>query len=160
MSTPSSRGPGVRFPPPLAFLLGLAAGWALERWLFSWPLLSAAREHWRWLPVAAFAAAALWLLGAALGGFRRRGNDPRPWREDRALVEEGIYRHTRNPMYLGMALAYVAAAVAMNAMWPLLTLGPVVFWIQHGVIAREERYLADTFGQPYLDYCARVRRWF
>jgi protein-S-isoprenylcysteine O-methyltransferase Ste14 len=42
----------------------------------------------------------------------------------------------------------------------LLTLGPVIFLIRHYVIAREERYLAERFGQPYLDYCTRVRRWF
>lgn len=158
MSAPA--GPGVRVPPPLIFLLGLAAGWAIPLALFDWPLLGGARAHWRWLPAAGFGLAAAWLLGSALLGFRRRGNDPRPWRPDTALVAEGIYRHTRNPMYLGMALLYVAVAVAMNSMWPLLTLGPVVFTLQHYVIAREERYLAATFGQPYLDYCAKVRRWF
>ena len=160
MTDQPSRGPGVRFPPPLMFLLGLAAGWAIPFALFDWPLLSAARAHWRWIPVAAFGLAALWLLVSALGGFRRKGNDPRPWREDSALVVEGIYRHTRNPMYLGMALLYVAGAVAMNSVWPLLTLGPVLFVVQHHVIAREERYLADLFGEAYLDYCKAVRRWF
>jgi protein-S-isoprenylcysteine O-methyltransferase Ste14 len=102
----------------------------------------------------------MWLLVAAVGGFRRRGNDPRPWREDTAFVEDGIYRHTRNPMYVGMALAYAALALAFNSMWPLLMLGPVLFVVRHYVIGREEAYLAQRFGETYQQYCSRVPRWF
>ena len=151
--------PGVRFPPPLIFLLGLGAGFALDVLLFHWNLVSPSL-----LPVlrglaGLFALVALVLLGLALGGFRRKGNDPRPWREDTAFVEDGIYRHTRNPMYVGMALIYAATALAFNTLWPLITLGPVIVVIHYYVIAREEAYLADRFGQTYLDYCTRVRRW-
>ena len=160
MTDQPTRGPGVRFPPPLMFLLGLAAGWAIPFALFDWPLLSAARAHWRWIPAAAFGLAALWLLVSALGGFRRKGNDPRPWREDSALVVEGIYEHTRNPMYLGMAMAYGAITLALNTLWPLLMLVPVLLLIRYYVIAREERYLAQLFGDAYRDYCRQVRRWF
>ncbi len=106
-----------------------------------------------------FGLAALALLLSALGGFRRKGNDPRPWREDTAFVEDGIYRHTRNPMYVGMALAYVAITLAFNSYWPFLALVPVLIVIHYYVIAREEAYLAERFGQTYLDYCTRVRRW-
>ncbi|MBB5015497.1 methyltransferase family protein [Rehaibacterium terrae] len=151
--------PGVRFPPPLIFLLGLLAGIGLEYMLFDWTLVRPERLFWLRLLALGFAAAAAWLLVAALGGFRRQGNDPRPWREDSALVVEGIYRHTRNPMYVGMALAYVAIATWLNTLWPLLTLGPVLFAIRHYVIAREEAYLERRFGEAYRDYCRRVRRW-
>jgi protein-S-isoprenylcysteine O-methyltransferase Ste14 len=157
--TEPATTPGVRFPPPLIFLLGLGAGIALEYTLFSWALVSPSLLWLLRILAGAFALLAAWLLVSALGGFRRRGNDPRPWRADSALVEEGAYRHTRNPMYLGMALAYVAITLAFNSLWPLLTLGPVLFAIQHYVIGREEAYLAQRFGQPYLDYCQRVRRW-
>lgn len=151
--------PGVRFPPPLIFLLGLLAGIGMEHMLFDWALVRPERLVWLRLLALGFAAAAGWLLVAALGGFRRKGNDPRPWREDSALVVEGIYRHTRNPMYLGMALAYVAIAAWLNTLWPLLALGPVLFTIQHYVIGREEAYLERRFGEAYRDYCAKVRRW-
>lgn len=156
----TKANPGVRFPPPLIFALGLGAGLALEYFRESLPLLDPARAWWLDLHAAAIGVVAIWLLGSALGGFRRKGTDPRPWREDSALVVEGIYRHTRNPMYLGMALAYVAITLGFNTVWPLLTLGPVMFLIRWYVIAREERYLTERFGQPYLDYCTRVRRWF
>lgn len=155
----TTAGPAVRFPPPLMFLTGFAAGWALDHWLLHWPLVSELRLGWAYALAVAFAAASVWLLIAALGGFRRKGTDPRPWREDSALVVEGIYRYTRNPMYLGMALLQVAAALVLNSLWPLLTLGPVLFVIQHQVIGREEAYLRQRFGADYDDYCRQVRRW-
>ena len=155
-----SATPGVRFPPPLIFLTGLGIGLALEHLLFPWELVSPSLLLVLRVLAGAFALAAAWLLLSALGGFRRKGNDPRPWREDTAFVEDGIYRHTRNPMYLGMALAYIALTLAFNSLWPLLTLGPVLFVIRHYVIGREEAYLAQRFGQTYADYCQRVGRWF
>lgn len=159
MPEPGSN-PGVRFPPPLIFALGLGAGLALEYFRVSLPLLDPARAWWLDLHAAAIGVVAIWLIGSALGGFRRKGTDPRPWREDSALVVEGIYEHTRNPMYLGMALAYGAITLALNTLWPLLTLLPVLLLVRYYVIAREERYLAQRFGDPYRDYCRQVRRWF
>ncbi len=156
----SPENPGVRFPPPLIFLIGLGAGLAMEYFHSPLPLLDPVRAWWLDLHAAAFGVVAIWLLGSALGGFRRKGTDPRPWREDSALVVEGIYRHTRNPMYLGMALAYAAVTLALNTLWPLLTLVPVLLLVRYYVIGREERYLTDLFGDAYRDYCQRVRRWF
>lgn len=155
-----AEGPRVRFPPPLIFMLGLGAGLALEYFLASLPLLDPLRAWWLDLHAAGFGVVGIWLIGSALGGFRREGTDPRPWREDSALVVGGIYRHTRNPMYLGMALAYVAATLALNTLWPLLVLVPVLLLIRYYVIAREERYLDSLFGDAYRDYCRHVRRWF
>jgi hypothetical protein len=83
MSSPATT-PGVRFPPPLIFLLGLGAGIALEYTLFPWALVSPSLLCLLRLLAGAFALLAAWLLVSALGGFRRRGNDPRPWRADSA----------------------------------------------------------------------------
>lgn len=151
--------PGVRIPPPLIFLTGLVGGFALDRWWVSLPIVDASRETWVHLHAFAFGLVAVWLLASSLRSFRRSKNDPRPWREDTTLVEESVYRYTRNPMYLGMALAYATLALAFNALWPMLLLVPVILVIRYYVIGREERYLAGQFGQPYLDYCTRVRRW-
>jgi protein-S-isoprenylcysteine O-methyltransferase Ste14 len=156
----TTGNPGVRFPPPLMFLIGLAAGWAIHHWVLAWPLVAPERAHWLYAPAAGFGLVAVWLIGSALGGFRRQGTDPRPWREDSALVVGGIYRQTRNPMYLGMALAYVTITLALDSWWPLLTLVPVLLVIRRHVIAREEAYLLRRFGADYFDYCFRVRRWF
>jgi len=85
-----------------------------------------------------------------------------PIRTDRPvprLVTDGPFRYTRNPGYLGLAMFYAGIAVLRNALWAILLLPVVVYVIQREVIGREERYLERTFGEEYLVYKARVRRW-
>jgi protein-S-isoprenylcysteine O-methyltransferase Ste14 len=77
-----------------------------------------------------------------------------------AIVSTGVYRFTRNPMYLAMALIYVALAMALDSGVALLLLAPLLLAIQHAVILREERYLERKFGEDYLRYKRSVRRWF
>jgi protein-S-isoprenylcysteine O-methyltransferase Ste14 len=74
-------------------------------------------------------------------------------------VEQGPYRFTRNPIYLGMTLAYAGLAVLLNLAWPLLVLPGVLVLLVLMVVRREERHLGATFGDAYRDYQRRVRRW-
>jgi len=75
------------------------------------------------------------------------------------LVTSGIYRFTRNPMYLGFCMGLVASAVFLSSAWALL--GPLAFvvYITRFQIAPEERALAGLFGDAFTDYQGRVRRW-
>ena len=85
-----------------------------------------------------------------------------PIRTDRPvprLVTDGPFRFTRNPEYLGLAMLYAGIALLRNSLWAILLLPVVVYVIQREVIGREERYLERTFGEEYLAYKARVRRW-
>jgi protein-S-isoprenylcysteine O-methyltransferase Ste14 len=85
-----------------------------------------------------------------------------PIRTDRPvprLVTDGPFRYTRNPGYLGLAMLYAGIAVLRNSLWAILFLPLVVYVIQREVIRREERYLERTFGDEYLAFKARVRRW-
>ena len=91
--------------------------------------------------------------------FRRIGTPPDPHEPSTRLALDGPYRFTRNPMYLGMAAVLAGLALIGNALWPLLALIPVIWWIRTQVIAREERYLEAKFGGEYRDFKARVRRW-
>ena len=76
-----------------------------------------------------------------------------------AIVENGPYRFTRNPIYLGMFLSQAGIAIGFDDLWVLATLVPFYFVIRHGVVAREEAYLERKFGAVYLGYKSRVRRW-
>lgn len=110
-------------------------------------------------------AGALLLLGvatiaAATIRFGRAHTEARPWRTTTTLVTSGIYRFTRNPMYLGMALVYAAIAVLLNSFTAVLLLPVLILIVQTQVIAREERYLAGKFGADYAAYRQRVARWF
>lgn len=76
-----------------------------------------------------------------------------------AVVTDGAFRYSRNPMYLSMTLLYVGIAFLVNSPWILLLVLPLVVVIQWGVVEREERYLERKFGEEYLRYKANVRRW-
>jgi protein-S-isoprenylcysteine O-methyltransferase Ste14 len=82
-----------------------------------------------------------------------------PGQPTTALVTTGVYRFTRNPAYLGIALAYAAITVAMASVGAALLLLPTLYIIDCGVIQREERYLQDKFGDQYRQYQCAVRRW-
>jgi protein-S-isoprenylcysteine O-methyltransferase Ste14 len=148
--------PGVLAPPPLIFLTFVLLAWALGA-LCPQPtgLPPAALQAW----AAVLAAAGLSLALGALGWFRKRGTDPRPWKPSEALVVEGPYRWTRNPMYLAMTLFFLALGFWRDTCWHLALLPLLVEVINRGVIWREERYLKGRFGQPYRRYLAQVRRW-
>ena len=95
----------------------------------------------------------------ALGRFRRAGTAVEPWRTSTALVTNGVYRFTRNPMYLAMALLYLGAALAADSVLALVLLPPLLVLVRVGVISREERYLERRFGDEYRRYRSSVRRW-
>ena len=155
MTEQGKRTSGVRFPPPLVFLLGLVAGWVLER-VIDLPELDELTAGI--LAAICFVPGVLLLFGA-LGTFRASEIDPRPWRPTAALTLRGPYRFTRNPMYLGMALIYLGAALVFGLTWSIVLLPVVMAVIRTRVIAKEERYLEAKFGDDYRAYRARVRRW-
>ncbi len=148
---------GVVVPPPLIFSGGLAAGVLLDRFVIGWTTSLSGMP--RYLPAVLLIGIGAALIAAALGLFRRAGTRPEPWQPSSALVTGGLYRYTRNPMYLGMALCHAGFALAFASPTALILLIPVIAVIQYGVIAREERYLAATFGTPYRLYQTKVRPW-
>ena len=154
----SDRGPGVRLPPPLVFGGFVALGFTLDAVAgFSWP-------ETRWtLPIGLIGypliLAGVAAIAAALLRFRPDRTAPEPWKPSSALAERGIYRFTRNPMYLGMALVQLGIGLAAGSPGVLLMLVPALWSISRFVIAREEAYLAARFGAAYEAYRRRVRRW-
>jgi protein-S-isoprenylcysteine O-methyltransferase Ste14 len=144
-------------PPPLvALLIGLAM-LALAKASGPPALDEALRVH---------GASVLFVLGlasAASGAFafQRQGADINPHKIDRGdvLVTNGIFRWTRNPMYLGLTLLLCCYAFYLAR--PLCVLGPVVFvpFITRFQIIPEERAMLAKFGERYADYCATTRRW-
>ncbi|HEY2065789.1 MAG TPA: isoprenylcysteine carboxylmethyltransferase family protein [Gemmatimonadaceae bacterium] len=148
---------GVRFPPPLVYVVGLAAGWLLNRW---WPAPITAGPSGLRVALGALGVLA-WLaifLGA-FAAFRRSRTTIVPNRPATVIVTGGPYRFTRNPMYVSLVALYLGLTLLLNTWWPLLFLPVVVVVIQARVIAREERYLQSAFPAEYGAYAGRVRRW-
>jgi len=154
---PTRDAAAVRLPPPLVFAAAIAAGGLLERYVFRLrlPLDGPARI----VVVVLTLALGLLLAGFALGLFRKTGQKPEPWTPTPELVSDGIYRYTRNPMYVGMALVQISVAIGYRSGWILafvpLSLA-VVWWT---AVRHEEAYLERKFGDAYRDYKRAVRRW-
>lgn len=98
---------------------------------------------------------------AGLLAFRARRTTVNPMRPQRAsaLVTGGVYRITRNPMYVGMALLLTAWAVHLGTPLPFIGIVLFVGYITRFQIGPEERILSGLFGDEFTDYCRRVRRW-
>src|SRR5262245_17346932 len=151
---------GVKIPPPVIYLGTLMAALALDLF-FRGPTfeeLSVPRLVRIAVGVALFLAG-MFLAGAGVSRFRDAGTEVRPWLASTALVTGGVYRYTRNPMYLGLALAYAGLSLLADSVIALAALVPLLAVITYAVIRREEHYLEVTFGATYRDYKKTVRRW-
>jgi protein-S-isoprenylcysteine O-methyltransferase Ste14 len=146
--------PGIRLPPPLIYLVPLAAGLVLDRRLHLPFLGRRVARGLGWSLLGGGAVLNAWFL------LRIRKADV-PIRTDKPvprLTTEGPFGYSRNPSYLALALIYAGIASLRNSLWAMLLLPPVVMVMQREVIGREERYLERAFGEEYLAYKAQVRR--
>ena len=147
--------PGIVAPPPLIYLGALIFGLLLNRRL---PIGFLPRGIARGLGWSLLGAGAL-LLGWFEWAMWQADTSSNPYKPVKHIATEGPFRYTRNPGYLSMAMIYAGIASLANALWAILLLPGALLVIQRGVIEREERYLERKFGEEYLSYKARVRRW-
>ena len=147
----------LKIPPPIVALLIAAAMWGVSLAAPAAPLP---------LNIRVVAAIAIALAGVAVSiagvaAFRSAKTTLNPLKPGTtsALVTSGVYRFTRNPMYVGLALGLLGWAVFLSSAWNLL--GPLVFilYMTRFQIVPEERALSGIFGAAYSEYRARVRRW-
>lgn len=144
----------IAFPPLIFLVHAVAAG--LAHWLGPIQLLPP-------LPARLVGASlALWAGVQAAWASRtmhRAGTNVNPGKPAIAIVAAGPYRYTRNPMYLSLCLLLLGLGLLLNGVLPVLFVVPLALTLHFGVIKREERYLAAKFGETYLAYQRRVRRW-
>ena len=148
---------GVIALPPLIFLGFLAAATVLEAIL---PLpIPVAHSLASYVAGVALAASGFGMIAVGTRRFAAAGTNIPPTLPTTALVVDGIYGRTRNPLYLGTTLIYLGLSVAAGSLWAIGLLLPLLWVINVGVVKREERYLERKFGDAYRAYKARVRRW-
>ena len=112
----------------------IPAGWALAVFFLAW-------NGW-----------SLWLFG-------RRETGLLPGQPTRVMIEDGPFRLSRNPLYLGLLALYLALALLAPSLWALVLFPVAVVLVLWGAIRPEERFLRERFGPAYDDYVRRVRRW-
>ena len=157
MTTPgaTANSAGVVVRPPYLYGAGLIAV-LLLRWFWPMPIVGHGGPLWAALAVS-IVGVAIVLPGrhALLAG----GTNVDPALPTTAIVTTGPYRFSRNPLYVGLTLLYLGLASAFNTWWGAILLVPILAVMHRGVVRREERYLEQKFGEPYRQYCSRVRRY-
>jgi protein-S-isoprenylcysteine O-methyltransferase Ste14 len=152
----TQRGARVIYiPPPLYYAAGLAGGMAVNS-LVALPLGGRAATV---VAGAVVAALGLALTFTSVAGVIRHRTTIVPHHPVATLLTDGAYRVSRNPMYTGLAIAYLGLALLFGSWWPLALWPLAIIAVRQLVIRPEEHYLTQRFGQIYTDYQSRVRRW-
>jgi protein-S-isoprenylcysteine O-methyltransferase Ste14 len=148
----------LRIPPPLIYIAAFLLGFGLQR-LLPAPAAPPGLVDW-----SQAVGAVVLTFGVVLGPanalmFLVRGTTLNPVRTPTRLFTGGVYRFSRNPMYIGLLLIYAGVALLHWQLWALL-----LIWIPFGVVDRiyipfEEQRMRNEFGADYASYCRRVRRW-
>jgi protein-S-isoprenylcysteine O-methyltransferase Ste14 len=146
-----------RIPPPVVAVLAAVLIWTMARHTPAIPIADGLRVGVAlnlWL-------AAVLIAGAALLDFRRARTTVNPVDIDAAsaLVTSGVFRFTRNPMYLGLATLLTGWVLYLAAPWGLVGVAAFVLYLSRFQIVPEERVMQAKFGDVYQDYRNRVRRW-
>ena len=147
---------GIIAPPPVLYLATFSLGWGIHA-LFPFGIFSPPATY-RWLGVLFIALGGV-LVRWAFATMRKVGTSPSPYQSTMLLVTHGPFRFSRNPIYVAMTCFYIGAALLINSWWLVFLLAPLMLIMLGGVIVREEAYLATKFGDEYLAYQSKVRRW-
>jgi len=125
---------------------------------FAIPVKRVIPSPWHYIGVVLIVAGVS-IAGAAVRQFRRADTPLKPSERPTALVTGGLFRVTRNPMYLGMLLVLLGTAVILRTLTPLVVPFAFAYVITSRFIRVEEAFLREQFGEPYVSYCRTVRRW-
>jgi len=145
----------VRIPAPILTMIHVTMA-ILLGWLAPLPIPAPAFMRWLGLGLAALG----FILGVlALIEFRRAHTTSDPKKPAQTIVTTGIYRYTRNPIYLGFVLMLIGLPLNMGIYWGFLLVLPLITFMNNMVIKHEEAYLEKKFKAQYAEYASRVRRW-
>jgi protein-S-isoprenylcysteine O-methyltransferase Ste14 len=141
--------------PLIWLLIALLAMAALHRAL---PVASYLHSPWTWAGLVP-AVLGPCLSGVSARAFGKAGTGIIPFAEATALVTGGFFRYTRNPMYLGMVIFLLGVSMLAGSLSTLLPIPLFIYVIHRNFILGEERFMEAAFGEEYLAYKGRVRRW-
>jgi len=147
----------VKTIPPLIPLFFIILGWLIQKYIYA---INIPISHEIQMIIAyIMMAVATILFSFSLYFFVKTKQNPEPHTPTNSLYTGGIFKITRNPIYLGFLIAQVVVAIKLDNLYILLFI-PLVLWVVNKwVIEPEETYLEKLFGQQYLDYKNKVRRW-
>jgi protein-S-isoprenylcysteine O-methyltransferase Ste14 len=153
--TKSKSSAGIRIPAPTLTIIHITMA-VLLGWLAPLPIPAPILVQW----VGSGFAALGFILGIlALIEFRRTQAALDKKKPAKSLVTSGIYRYTRNPIYLGFVLMLIGLPLTIGTYWGLILVWPLVIFTNNLVIKHEEAYLKQEFKDQYAEYSSHVKRW-
>jgi protein-S-isoprenylcysteine O-methyltransferase Ste14 len=146
-----------KVPPPIILLLSGIAMWFIAHSEYAYAI----SNPFALIMALSLAAIGIYISASAIRQFKTAETTISPLQPDSAtsLVHKGIFGKTRNPMYLGLFLVLLGWAAWLQSMSNAIVLLAFVLWLTELQIKPEEAALRKVFGQGYIDYCKRVRRW-
>ena len=153
----ATDSPGIYFPPPLIYAVIFLAAVFIQKKI---PI----DDHFfksRMAPVIGilFLLLAVYFGTRSMNQFIQTKNTIVPNKPAASLQTTGVYHSTRNPMYLALVMLYLGLSCLIGNWWNIILLPLLLLIIQEYIIKKEEKYLVRKFGQEYIDYRHRVRRW-
>ncbi len=158
MKNKTKDNPGVIAPPPLIFLSGLLLG-GIVQWFYPFYVFPPEYLFIARMSGVLSVIFGLGIILTARAKMQKAKTNIEPWKPTNAIISDGIYLYSRNPIYVAMVLIYLGVTLIFNSIWLLPFLILVLLVMQFGVILREEIYLEEKFGKEYADYRKKVRRW-
>ena len=148
----------IAAPPPVFALICILLGFAAK--YFISPLsLFATKTNLQVSAGAALVAIAIVIVASCRRAFIKHGTHPNPYTPTKAIVTNGVYGLSRNPIYVAFLLIVLSFVLFTNSRWFIGSAILAFLLLQFGVVKREEEYLHEKFGAEYDEYCRRVRRW-
>lgn len=146
---------GIRIPAPILAIVHIIMA-ILLGWLIPLPIPTPIFVSWIGLGLAVLG----FILGVlAIIEFRHVRTPSDPKKPATNFVTSGIYRYTRNPIYLGFVFMLIGLPLNMGIYWGFILVWPLVTFMNNMVIKHEEAYLEKKFKNQYTEYASHVRRW-
>ena len=146
---------GSKMLPPTYLLIAIAVMVVLH---FVFPIMTIVSLPWNLLGIVPLVVGVVINI-VADNTFRRANTPIKPFEEATALATSGVYQVSRNPMYLGFVLILVGIAILLGSVMPYIVIPVFMILIEKSFIRVEEQGLEQKFGQQWLEYKQRVRRW-
>ncbi|MBC8312111.1 MAG: isoprenylcysteine carboxylmethyltransferase family protein [Candidatus Marinimicrobia bacterium] len=150
-----NNGANVKFPPPLVYIIWMIMGAILQNCFLTDMGIPFNYQYWG--------------LGMVIGGvfliiyfqllFKKMDTNIKPWEPTKNIITTGVYAYSRNPIYVVFNIFPIGLGIFFDNLWVLLSFIPALYTVYYLAIKKEEAYLEATFGEEYLDYKKKVRRW-
>ena len=149
------KGAAVKFPPPLIFLVVIIVAYGVD---YFWPIGLGGSFVIKYIGILVVILG-IFVVILASRYFKHAETNIEPWKPTTKIISTGIYGYSRNPIYLAFCLVQIGIAVFLNSFWILVSIIVSASLVYHIAIKKEEGYLETKFGDDYIRYKKKVRRW-